>query len=306
MPSGRVGGGARRRRSGVGGFLGGLFRDSGMPIGAIDVSEVELGLNRALEQHQLMEVVTDILQQATPDIIQAMTQEVQDRAARGLPEEIDDEALERGWVFLASVVSEAVVKYAPNAIKKATKSLGALIGSRDVDAYTPLLVDTETNERFFLPSLSSILCAVQTCLPQLYAAVSNPTREMPRDTGISWNDLMRTKRFWDNDNIAVISTEPIDDSNAIEFVLELAPHKVWWKGLQVLDDNGSLVSEIGVEGQNKIASTRVPAQQLLDPGGYLVFMKAKMFGIHTVMYRLPTAGLNELRGKKVHLYWYAD
>ncbi|WP_406212091.1 hypothetical protein [Streptomyces canus] len=284
----------------VGGLLGSLF-------GAreLDGAVADVEISRALQEFQLTQVVTQIVQDSTPAIITALQQEVQQRAARGETGDVDDETMERGWGILASVITEQVIKHAPAAIKLATKALGSVVGSRDVDAYTPLLVDTETTQRFVLPSIATILSGVQTCLPQLFSLVA-ANREIPRDTGISWQDLETTKRLWDNDNIAVVSLDPIDNANEIEIVLELAPHKTWWKGIQVQDDNGSLIAEIGVQDRNKVASIRVAAQQLLSPGGYLVFSKAKFLGIHTPMYRLATGGLNQLRGRRVTFYWYAD
>lgn len=281
----------------VGGILGGLF--GGREF------EADVEVSRALEQYQLTQVVTQIVQRSTPSIIEAMQQQVQDQASRGGSGELDDEALERGWGFLASVIADQVIKHAPGAIKAATHALGSMIGSRDIDDLEPLLVDTETMQRFVAPSISALLAGVQTCMPQLYTLLTTK-RETPRDTGISWQDLETTKRLWDNDNITVLPLTPIDNSNEIEIAIELAPHKTWWKGIQVLDDNGSFVTEVGVQDRTKIASVRVPARQLLSPGGYLVFGKAKLFGVHTWMYRLATGGLDQLAGQRAHFYWYAD
>ena len=174
-----------------------------------------------------------------------------------------------------------------------------------MDEFTPLLVDAEMTQRFVLPSIQSIMTGVQQVLPQLFTLLTE-SRSMPRDTGITWQDLQSTKRLWDNDNIAVQDLTPIDNPDEIEIVLELAPHKTWWKGVQLQDDNGGFITEIGVQDRNKVASVRIRADQLLDPGGYLVFMKAKLFGVHTGMYRLGTGGLEQLRGKRVHFFWYAD
>lgn len=289
----------------VGGVLGGLFGGRGQNGPSDGAALVDLEVSRALEQYQLTQVVTELVKDCTPAIVDAVKQEVQQRASRGETGDVDDETLERGWGFLAALVAEQCIKYAPAAIKKATKALGSVVGSRDVDDIAPLLIDTETTQRFVIPSISTILGCVQTCMPQLYSLVS-AKRELPRDTGITWQDLETTKRLWDGDNIAVLGVTPIDNPNEIEIVLELAPHKTWWKGIQLQDDNGSFIAEIGVQDRTKVASTRVMAQQLLSPGGYLVFMKAKMFGIHTGMYRLATGGLNQLKGQQVHFYWFAD
>jgi hypothetical protein len=289
----------------VGGIISGIFGGRAVPAGVVDATVLDVEVRRVLDQQQLTQVVAELTQKCTPAIIDALRQTVQERAGRGETGDVDDEAMERGWGFLASVIADQVLKFAPDAIKLATKALGGVVGSRDVDQYAPLLVDTETTQRFVLPSLSAIMAGVQGCLPQLFSLLTSD-REIPRDTGISWQDLTTTKRLWDNDNIAVLPMAPIDNPDEIEIVLELAPHKTWWKGIQVQDDNGSPIAEIGVQDRQKVATTRVNAQQLLSPGGYLVFMKAKFLGIHTGMYRLATGGLNQLKGQRVHFYWYAD
>jgi hypothetical protein len=76
--------------------------------------------------------------------------------------------------------------------------------------------------------------------------------------------------------------------------------------IQIQDDNGGFVAEIGVQDNRKYDVVRVDARTILDPGGYLVFKKAKAFGIHTGMYRLATGGLSQLRGQRATFYWYAD
>ena len=294
---GLFGGQGAQIGAGIGSAVGGLFggRDvAGPPIDALLAQEQ---LSRALDEQQMMQVVTTITQRATPALVAAVRQAGGDAT--------DDETLERSWGLIASVLADEVIKHAPDAIKAVTKAFGSVLGSRDVDEFTPLLVDTEMTQRFVLPSLQTLIAATQQVLPQLFTLVSG-ARPMPRDTGISWSDLTNTKRLWDNDNIAVLGTTPIDNPDEIELVLELAPHKTWWKGIEVQDDNGSFITEIGVQDRTKVASVRVRAEQLLSPGGYLVFKKAKAFGVHTGMYRLATGGLSEIRGKRVHFFWYAD
>lgn len=291
----------------IGEVFGGMFGARGTEQ-AIGTSTLLAEVNSEIEQFQLMQATTQLTQACTPAIIDAIRQELQIGGARDAiasTGQIDDETMERGWGFLASVVADQVIKHAPKVIKKVTKELGSVIGSRDVDEYDPLLVDTETTQRFVLPAMSTILAGVQTCLPQLYSLVGG-AREMPRETTISWPDLERPQRLWDNDNIAVLSVTQIDNPDEIEFVLELAPHKSWWKGIQIQDENGSFVAEISVGDRTKTATTRVPAQRILMPGGSLLFMKSKMFGIHTGMYRLPLTGLDRFKGQRIHFFWYAD
>lgn len=292
--------------TGIGGAIGGLFGGRGVALAPVDVLLVENEVNRAIEEQQVLQVVTLLAQRCAPAIIEAMKQTVQGRATRGDAGEIDDETMERSWGFLTSVIADAICAHAPDAITVVTKALGSVVGSRDIDEYAPLLVDTEMTQRFVMPSMVAVMTGVQSVLPQLFSLLTND-REIPRDTGISWQDLETTKRLWDNDNIAILGVSPLDNPDETELVLELAPHKTWWKGIELQDDNGAFLAEIGVQDRSKVASIRIRAQQLLSPGGYLVFKKAKAFGVHTGMYRLATGGLDrQLKGQRVHIYWYAD
>ncbi|GAA0794379.1 hypothetical protein [Spirilliplanes yamanashiensis] len=306
---GLFGGNGAQIGSGVGGAIGnvvgGLFGGRAVAAAPLDVMLANEQLSRALDEQQTMQVVTTITQQCAPAVLAAVQQTMADRSARGETGDVDDETMERGWGFLTSVIADEVIKLAPAAIQAATKALGSVVGSRDVDEFTPLVVDTEMTQRFVLPTLQSLVTGVQQVLPQLFTLVSG-SRATPRDTGISWQDLQATKRLWDNDNIAAQDLQPLDNPDEIEIVLELAPHKTWWKGIQLQDDNGGFIAEIGVQDRTKTASVRVRADQLLSPGGYLVFMKAKAFGVHTGMYRLATGGLDQLRGHRAHFFWYAD
>ena len=297
---GLFGGNGSKIGTSIGGTIGGLFGGREAAFAPVDVLLVEDQINRAVEQQQLQQVVAYITQQCTPDLITAMKQN------RGQGGEIDDETMERGWGFLASVIADATVKYAPDAIKLATKALGGVVGSRDVDEYAPLMVDTEVTQRFVLPSLNAILGGVQSVLPQLFSLVTTG-RDIPRDVGVSIQDFQNTKRFSDGDNISLLSVSPLDNADETEILLELAPHKTWWKGIELQDDTGAYITEIGVQDRTKVATTRIRSEQLLSPGGYLVFKKAKAFGIHTGMYRLATGGLtSQFKGQRAHFYWYAD
>jgi hypothetical protein len=60
-----------------------------------------------------------------------------------------------------------------------------------------------------------------------------------------------------------------------------------------------------VRDATKWAEATVQADQILTNGS-LLFAKAKMFGVVTGMYVLPTAGLNELMGKTTHIRWMSD
>jgi len=112
-------------------------------------------------------------------------------------------------------------------------------------------------------------------------------------------------RFWDNDFIRVVGQEDLGNQSTVGLVLELAPHLSWAKEIQVRDDNGALITRLQVQDATKVAEATVAADQILTNGS-LLFAKAKLFGIMTGMYVLPTAGVTQLQGKRTHFRWMAD
>ena len=109
-------------------------------------------------------------------------------------------------------------------------------------------------------------------------------------------------RLRDGDNIRVTLSDT--DAGWTEFVLTLAPWKDWWKGLQVLDGTGAQIDFAQVEKSTKESGVVRVASRYLNPGGSLVFWKAKAFGVHTPMYRC--ADIQDLDGKRATFEWYAD
>jgi hypothetical protein len=213
-------------------------------------------------------------------------------------------AVERFWPEIASFLTQQVATHLPEIMKTVTSAVLPLLGSRDAARLTPMLTGTEANARWFLPVLSSVLCAVQQNLPKLISLLGGDSRAA-RDTSITWTDVSVYGRFWDNDFIRVVDQQDLGDQNTVQLVLELAPHLSWGKEIQVRDDNGTMITRLHVQDANKIADATIAADQILTNGS-LLFAKAKMFGFMTGMYVLPTAGLNELRGKRTHIRWMSD
>ena len=119
---------------------------------------------------------------------------------------------------------------------------------------------------------------------------------------IDWGDVEVSKRLNDGD-IITVSFEDIDP-NTSEFILELAPHKTWWKGLQLLDNTDGQMDFIEVQDQTKLAGPITVPSGDIEVGGHVVLWKAKIFGIHTPMYLL--AGLERVKGKRDTFRWVAD
>ena len=119
---------------------------------------------------------------------------------------------------------------------------------------------------------------------------------------IDWRDLEVSKRLNDGDVITV-SYQDIDP-NTSGFMLELAPHKNWKKGLELLDNTNGQMGFIEVIDQTKSAGPITVPSQDIEVGGHIVLSKAKMFGILTPMYVL--ADLEHAKGKQVTFRWVAD
>ncbi len=241
----------------------------------------------------------------TPELAQtlkAMAPQLKPSGERSAVAEIA--AVERFWPEIASFLTQKVASHLPGVIKTVTSTVLPLLGTRDSAQFTPVLTGTEAHARWFVPVLTSVLTAVQQNLPKLLDVLDGDSRAV-RSSAVTWKDLSEYGRFWDNDFIRVVGQEKIADPDAVEFVLELAPHLSWAKELQIRDDNGALIKRLRVQDSTKWAQEAVAADQILTNGS-LLFAKAKMFGVMTGMYVLPTAGLNELRGKRTHVRWMAD
>jgi hypothetical protein len=259
-----------------------------------------------------LSLLQPLVDQVIPFLIEEVTGEQRQRSSRGEPQELTREAKDRFWGALLSAVVPLVVDNLPTIVDEVSSAFspGGIFGGRSYDRQVatelvkPPLTDHEMVARFWGPLVSVLGGALTDCLPDLFRIVQGRGRT-PRDYTISWGDLSITNRLWDNDILAVVGIADIDDPNACEFVLELAWPKTWWKAIQVQDDNGSVIVEIDVHDNSRINEARVPADFILR-GGYLLFMKAKMFGVHTGMYRMSTARMENLRGKRVHFLWAAD
>jgi hypothetical protein len=119
---------------------------------------------------------------------------------------------------------------------------------------------------------------------------------------IDWSDLEISERLNDRDVITV-RYEDIDP-NTSEFVIELARHKNWWKGIQLLDNTDGQMGFIEVENGTKSAGPLAVPSSDIKTGGRIILWKAKTFGVHTPMYVL--ANIEHVKGKRVTFRWVAD
>ena len=128
-------------------------------------------------------------------------------------------------------------------------------------------------------------------------------------TPIAWNQLFG--RLGDGDEIAITVT-PIANG-FLEIVLKSAPEIRWWKGLQVLNAQNRIFWSIWTQDDRHDSSVdggpiRLPAARDLLDGWSLEICKAKLFGAHTGMYRLPMIALNSgaIDGVRLTFEWRRD
>jgi hypothetical protein len=179
------------------------------------------------------------------------------------------------------------------------------------DARFPSVTSPEVGQRYLAPIFIAIVTTLLQTLPQLSEVISGQpgkTETVQTREGflqlipVSWEELEQTHRLRDGDNIGVIVSDI--DPGWTEFVLTKAWWLTWWKGVQVLDSTGAQIGFAEVTGgTNESQVIRVESRYLF-PGGNLVFWKAKLFGVHTPMYRC--ADIQGLDGKRATFEWYAD
>ncbi|MDQ1060411.1 hypothetical protein QFZ23_004312 [Arthrobacter globiformis] len=250
---------------------------------------------------QFMTCLQPIMNALIPSLVDIFRDEAGQRASRGEPAEPDSEAIERFWPALLSAAIPIVVDNLPAAIKTVSGFFrGPGMNGDGKEATADVFIaDQEVSARFLGPLLQVLVPALSGTLPEIFKLVSGGGRS--RDMTLSWNDFTSTHRLFDNDVVEVKDAKDLGDPRSLKVTLELASHKSWWKGIQALDDNGDVIAEIGVDGRAPVSEMTVSA----DAIRYLVFGKAKMFGVHTWMYRLATAGLG-LEGKQITFGWLAD
>jgi hypothetical protein len=107
-----------------------------------------------------------------------------------------------------------------------------------------------------------------------------------------------------NDGI-IVRQVPIGP-NSVEFALEVAPTITWWKGLKIYDRQDDMISLLATQDDDKgpKASGPLPLDHF-GPHIEIEFLKAKGFGVHTGVGRVPFA-LSDLRGFRTTFYWESD
>jgi len=105
------------------------------------------------------------------------------------------------------------------------------------------------------------------------------------------------------DNITTSFTA-IPQKDKVQFVLTAAPNVTWWKGVRVTDKAGTvLVTDFTQDAKHRTAVLSV-GQAAVKKGAFVIFSKAKTFGVHTDMYtvRVPIDDL----GYRVDINWIKD
>ncbi|MGN9838908.1 hypothetical protein ACTMTI_12375 [Nonomuraea sp. H19] len=177
-------------------------------------------------------------------------------------------------------------------------------------AHPVRVTDRELNQRYFGPILQAALPAIISSLPELLAIVHGdhrspvhyepmPGRGLLQLIRISRNDLVNAHRLRDGD--VVYLTETPAPPGTTEVRVSMAPHGLWWKGVQVTDDSGRQICFVETGGETFASFD----SRSVQTGGGIVLWKAKMFGVHTPMYILPTGDLSP-DAKCFTFHWAAD
>ncbi|MFD1536524.1 hypothetical protein [Nonomuraea guangzhouensis] len=159
------------------------------------------------------------------------------------------------------------------------------------------VTDRELNQRFFGPITQAVLPAIVSALPELLAIVHGdqrspvryermPGRGLFQLIRISRNDLLNGHRMHDGDVIYL--TETPAPPGTTEVRVSTAPHGLWWKGVQVTDDTDRQICFVETGGADQAGFD----SRSVQTGGSIVLWKAKMFGVHTPMYVIPTGDLS--------------
>jgi hypothetical protein len=114
----------------------------------------------------------------------------------------------------------------------------------------------------------------------------------------------RTFKVDGNDGI-VVRQVPIG-SDSVEFALEVAPAITWWKGLKIYDRQGDMISLLATQDGDKGPKSSGPLTSArFGPQIEIEFLKAKAFGAHTGVGRMPFS-LADVRGFRTIFYWESD
>ncbi|WP_027344260.1 hypothetical protein [Hamadaea tsunoensis] len=119
------------------------------------------------------------------------------------------------------------------------------------------------------------------------------------DTSLSWSNFPTVSS---EDSIRVTQIQNVAPGS-VQVCLHTAVDVTWWKGIEARGwNNGKLQ---GVYTQNANHGTTCMTFLLSDVM-YVELMKAKLFGVHTDMYRLTNATLNQRSGDTVTFDWIRD
>lgn len=282
----------------AGSFVGGQIREVDTESGYLRA--VQLAQQIETDQAQLEEIVAHVLNESVPVLVDALATEIQERQGRGISGPADDEVMERFWGNVIGKVVSVAANELPWAIKKATQYLDTFDRDADSGTINPIMVDPETSRRFWGPAIAAVVTSVQSALPEIFAALDAGSKrgDPSPDGAIPLDDFLSSQRLPGGDCIALLEPTAIEDSNSFELVLEIPPHKSWWKGLEVRAGDDSLVSSIEVGGDNRTATIRLSSQQLAAAGNVVL---SKADGA----YKISGSELVQFAGQRLHFYWFA-
>ena len=112
-------------------------------------------------------------------------------------------------------------------------------------------------------------------------------------------------RAQDGDNIGILDMRALHapQPGRVTIRLEAGPNVTWWKELAIYDCRGNrLAQDYTQNGQHTTVWFSFATSDIA--GGSIVLSKAKLFGIHTVIYQMPQ--LEKADGQSWEVYWGSD
>ncbi|SFR22139.1 hypothetical protein SAMN04488564_10674 [Lentzea waywayandensis] len=116
---------------------------------------------------------------------------------------------------------------------------------------------------------------------------------------IDWSDLEKGNRL--REDTVTLKVTDYDEDDITQFRLRLTGAVNWWKGIEIKNASGQVVTFTEATGP-QIGVSEVEWDAIV--GGKIVLWKAKVFGVHTPMYDLDID--EHIMGKKLAFRWSAD
>jgi hypothetical protein len=167
--------------------------------------------------------------------------------------------------------------------------------------------DTTMRGRFFAAGLATL--AVGGTI--LVSAGSTPASALDRPGGVPAGTLRigpspiyNAPNHQDYEDSVTAAFTTTAKPGQVQYVLTAGPNVTWWKGIRVTDKAGKvLASDFTQDAKHRTAMLTV-GKAAVTNGAYIIFSKAKTFGVHTDMYTVPIPPAD--LGYRIDINWVRD